>query len=392
MKEKGIDASRVGVVTGKGDSQTVDNYLVPSGASFVSDVPNTSAVDESAVKAQPRKPIQSFSPRDYVDNSQKTFFALDLGKAEAAPQATLVEAGLTQLDLSVAERDGTLVPVGSVYSIDNEAIYDGIGRPGVRIVTMAGVLKGQLFPLPEVTSFLLKTGVAACSCQVEIEFAVNLSSTPDEPHEFAFLQIRPLVVGTSGQDVEMERVAPGQAMCLARKVMGNGFLEDITDVIYVRRDTFERSKTVDIASEIGELNATLRQAGRRYLLVGPGRWGSADPWLGIPVRWSQISGVGCIVETGLEDICVDPSQGSHFFQNIMAFGIGYLTVDLHHAADKVDYGWLDAQDAATETPHLRHVAFTRSLEIALNARRGFAVVMKPGHSIRDDHGSGSVGA
>lgn len=334
---------------------------------------------------QPRKPIQSFRPREYVDNSQKVFYALDLSLPATGPASPLLaEAGLVSMDLATADQHGTLRPVASVYSADNDAVYDGLGRPGVPIVTMAGVLKGGLFPLAEVTRFLLEMGVAACSCQVEIEFAVNLArSDSGEAHEFAFLQIRPLVLGTSGQDIELERVKPHDAICVAGKVMGNGFLEGIADIVCVRQDTFERSKTPEIASELGELNARLRQAGRRYLLIGPGRWGSADPWLGIPARWSQISGVGCIVETGLQDIVVEASQGSHFFQNITSFGIGYLTVDANRPKDQLDYRWLEGAPAAAQTRHLRHIALSEPLEIALNGRRGLAVVMKPGHSLRD---------
>jgi hypothetical protein len=155
----------------------------------------------------------------------------------------------------------------------------------------------------------------------------------------------------------------------------------VRDVVYVRPQAFQRGKTPLIAHQIGQVNTKLKQERRPYLLIGPGRWGSADPWLGIPVKWSQIAGVRCMVETDLEDIHVDPSQGSHFFQNIMSFGIGYLTVDTRAALDRLDYGWLDAQPAEAETGFVRHVALQSPLQVALNGRRGLGVIMKPGRSL-----------
>jgi len=151
----------------------------------------------------------------------------------------------------------------------------------------------------------------------------------------------------------------------------------VRDLVYVRRESFDRAKTVDIAAEIGVLNNKLKEQGRPYVMIGPGRWGSADPWLGIPVKWAQISGVRCIVETGLEEIQVDPSQGSHFFQNIVSFGIGYFTVDLDKKRDVLDIAWLDRQQAQTETQHDRHLTFDRPMRIAMSARRNFGVVLKP---------------
>ena len=332
--------------------------------------------------AQPKRPLQSFSPEDYLENAQRSFVALDLANPDPLSRAEgIAQVGIVSLDLDVAKEHGTLSPVGSVYSPDNEAVYDGIGRDGILLVTMAGVLKGKVFPLPEILTFLLKVGSAASSCPVEMEFAVNLSSEPEKPSEYGFLQIRPLVLGTDAQDIQIESVDPASALCITHQALGNGFLQGVRDAIYVRKETFERGKTPLIASQIGEINARLKEEKKPFLLIGPGRWGSADPWLGIPVKWAQIAGVRCIVETDLEDIHVDPSQGSHFFQNIMSFGIGYLTLDTRSDADKLDYAWLDALPAVHETVYLRHVVFDQSLEIALNGRRKYGVVLKPGCSL-----------
>jgi hypothetical protein len=325
------------------------------------------------------KPIQSFTPDDYVENSQKSFLALDLSRAKVAWDSMQESPlDLVSLDLDVAEKHGTLSSVGSVYSPDNDAVYDGISRPGIRLVTMAGVLKGKVFPLAEISDFLLKVGTAASSSSVEIEFAVDLSDDPGKPHDFAFLQIRPLVPGSELQEIEVEHVDAQRAICISHRALGNGLIGGIRDLIYVRRDRFDRARTPQIAREIGTLDSLLKKQKRPYLIIGPGRWGSSDPWLGIPVKWAQISAVRCIVETGFEDMQVDPSQGSHFFQNIISFGIGYLTVNPHEKdGDSLDSTWLDHQPAQTETDHLRHLAFDNPLSIAVNGRKNFGLVLKP---------------
>jgi len=329
--------------------------------------------------AHSRKPIQSFTTADYLENSQKSFLALDLTRSPS--RARLISPSyldLTSLNIDVAEEHGTLGPIGSVYSADNDAIYDGITRPGIRLVTMAGLLKGKLFPLADITSFLLKVGTAASSCPVEIEFAANLSDKPDEPHEFAWLQIRPLVLGSELQEIQIEDFDTQSAVCVSHRALGNGYIRGIYDLIYVRADIFERAATPKIAAEIGDLNNKLKESKKPYLIIGPGRWGSSDPWLGIPVKWGQISAARCIVETGFKDMQVDPSQGSHFFQNLMSFGIGYLTVETYHRrGDFLDTSWVDSLPAASETEYLRHIAFDKPIRIAIDGRKNLGVILKP---------------
>jgi hypothetical protein len=214
---------------------------------------------------------------------------------------------------------------------------------------------------------------------VEIEFAANISSAPDAPHEFAFLQIRPVVFGFSSAEVDLEKLNMDEAICVCNSALGNGKIDDVRDIVYVPKNTFDRSKTIEIAQEIGSITAKLALQRRPLLLIGPGRWGSADRWLGIPVTWQQIAGVRCIVETDMEDISVTPSQGTHFFQNITSFGIGYFTVSSKDDGELANMDWLDTQTAETELPHVRHLSFEHPLHIFINGKRGIGAIMKPGY-------------
>jgi hypothetical protein len=193
-----------------------------------------------------------------------------------------------------------------------------------------------------------------------------------------------MVFGGTVEDVELSGVEPSGAVIISDGALGHGHIENIKDIVYVRPKAFDRSKSSEIADQIGDINAQLAEAGRPYLLIGPGRWGSADPWLGIPVRWGQISRARCIVETEIEDVSVEPSQGTHFFQNITSFGIGYFTVRSTSAAAFIDQKWLDAQEAESETKFVRHLSFEEPLEVAANSRTGDGVVLKPGVSIRPE--------
>ena len=336
------------------------------------------------VRFSPKKPktlYQFSTPRDYLNNAQRQFYALDLEKEAPVRKPTdAPEANLTLLDVDTAAEHGTFRPVGSVYTPENDRIYDGSGRPGVRLITMAGMLSGDEFPLPETLAFLMEVGKSGFTCHVEIEFAVMLNE--DGPHDFSFLQIRPLVLEASTEEIDLSGIERDDVLCSSGSSLGHGVIDDIADIVYVAPDTFERSHTVEIADEVGRLDRALRDAGRRYLLIGPGRWGSADQWLGIPVSWRQIAGVGAIVETDMPDIMVDPSQGSHFFQNITSFGIAYLTVRETDARSLLDSEWLDLQPAEEETKHLRHIALDAPLRILVNSGESRGVVLKPGRNGR----------
>jgi hypothetical protein len=279
--------------------------------------------------------------------------------------------------LDVAEKDGALYAVGSTYSAENQAVYDGLSRPGVRLVTFAPILKHGVFPLAETLTTLLDVGSDGMNRPAEIEFAVRLSGD-DRPHEFGFLQMRPLVLSRETEDLDVDEVSQDLLLARSPKVMGNGRIDDLRDLVVVDFHRFDRSKSREAAEEVAHYNARLVAEGRPYLLVGVGRWGSTDPWLGIPVTWDQISGARVIVEAGFRDFRVTPSQGSHFFQNLSSFQIGYFTVNADVGEGFVDWSWIAVNPAESEMRYVRHLRFERPLVVKMNGRRTTGIIYKPG--------------
>ncbi len=209
---------------------------------------------------------------------------------------------------------------------------------------------------------------------VEIEFAVNMDVPYGEDRVFNFLQIRPIVNGQNGQSLEWEEIDTSEALIYAESALGLGAIEGVSDIVYVRREAFDKAHTQQIAAEIRKLNAGLRAQQRLYVLVGPGRWGSSDPWLGIPVRWTDISEARVIVECGLENFRVESSQGTHFFQNLVSFGAGYLTINPFMGDGRFDQQRLDAMPAVFENEYLRHVRFPEPLYIYIDGRKNKGIV------------------
>jgi hypothetical protein len=229
--------------------------------------------------------------------------------------------------------------------------------------------------LSEILINVLDMGRKGMGCPVEIEFSVDLPAGDDRPAEFDLLQIRPMAISAQNRQVEIRREDIEQAFCFSTMALGNGKFHDISDIIFVRPDTFEPARTVEVAAEIGKFNGRLAARNRKYLLIGPGRWGSADRWLGIPVSWNEISGVGAIVETSLENLKADPSQGSHFFHNITSLGISYLNI-AGTGKDFIDWSWLDSLPVAEETTYLRHVVLEKPLVLKIDGKTSRAVLMK----------------
>ncbi len=322
----------------------------------------------------PQNLLQFSSVDDMLANSQTEFWALELDGASQGRPGHLHEL---RFGLEAAEADGTLPAVASTYSVDNQAVYDGVSRAGARIVSFAPVLKHGMFPLAAILEMLVKAGEDALGIPVEIEFAVRLPQRSGESADFGFLQIRPLTLSRDHQDLSLDHVEPSQLLCQSSKVLGNGRIENLNDVVVVDSQRFERSRSQEVAKAVAHFNSLLSAENRPYLLIGVGRWGSNDPWLGIPVEWDEISGARVIVEAGFHDFRVTPSQGSHFFQNLTAFQIGYFTVNPDAGEGSVDWEWLNDQPSVDEDGCVRHLHFDTPMRVVMNSRQSQGIIFKP---------------
>jgi CheY-like chemotaxis protein len=331
----------------------------------------------------PRNLVQLSSVEDILANSQSEFYALEVNPSHH--QDSIADLREARFTLAVAEADGMLDSIASTYSADNQVVYDGMSRPGARMITFAPILKHGVFPLPQILERLARAGESAFGRPVEIEFAVTLPEPASEHNgreyaEFGFLQVRPLVLTREGEELRIEDVNPERLICQSTQVLGNGRLSDLRDVVMVDFHRFERSRSQDVAEAVAHLNAKLAEAGAPYILFGVGRWGSNDPWLGIPVEWDEIAGARVIIEAGLRDLRVTPSQGSHFFQNLTAFQVGYFTVNPDAGEGFVDWDWLAAQPAVEEIGCVRHIRFDRPLVVVMNGRTSRGMIFKPEES------------
>ena len=324
----------------------------------------------------PRQIIQFTSVEDVLSNAQAEFWALEMDPYAPHPPGAdgLREA---KFGLDAAEADGTLHALASTYSADNDAIYDGMSRRGVRIVSFAGILKHELFPLPAILDNIQKMGEEALARPVEIEFAVRISRDSREPSDFGFLQMRPLVLSREQEDLRVEDVAPERLLCRSTKAMGNGRISDIRDIVIVDYHHFERARSHEVAAAVARMNSKLLADNTPYILIGVGRWGSNDPWLGVPVTWEQVAGARVIVEAGFRDLRVTPSQGSHFFQNLTAFQVQYFTVNPDLGEGFVDWEWISARPAVEQLDSVRHVRLEEPMEVVVSGKTGVGLIVKP---------------
>jgi len=317
------------------------------------------------------------SARDYLQFSQKKFFAVPMnhGSGHTDPTGGLSDQKL--FDIETAEKDGMLDMLGSTYEMENDKLSEGISRTGIRVVSFAPILKDKSFPVTEILQIIMDMGEWGMSKPVEIEFAANLNPQTGGPRQFGILQMRPLVMNAEQEDLKIDDFQAENSICYSRQVMGNGRIDNILDLVIVDRNGFDRSKSMETAGEIAEFNRTLLDEDRPYILIGIGRWGSADPWLGIPVKWSGISGAKAIVESGFNDMKVQPSQGSHFFHNLSSFNIGYFTVN-ENEKSFIDWDWLAKQKPIASKKYCRLLRFKDPLIVKINGRTNEGVILKPG--------------
>ena len=324
----------------------------------------------------PKDIVQFYSVKETLNTSQRSFFSLALD-ANSDFGTETHDMLVQQHELDVAEKDETLQSVGSTYLPENDAIYNGLSRKGIRVVTFAPILQDNLVPLAEIIELLLDMGVWGMGTPVEIEFAVNLHTSEQKAMEFALLQMRPLVIHSEPEELLVEEIDESKLLCQSNQVLGHGLIDGIYDIVAVDYQLFDRAASREAASEIAAFNAQLIRENRPYLLIGIGRWGSLDPWLGIPVTWEQIAGAKAIIETGFKDMSVTPSQGSHFFQNITSFMIGYFTVNESQQQGFLNWDWLLKQSPLGKKQYTKLFRFDKPLIVKINGHQNKGVILKP---------------
>jgi hypothetical protein len=317
------------------------------------------------------------SPREYMQKSQATFYALNL---LSTGQLSIDDVmNYSKLPVSRAREDGSLEYVGSTYSPDNDTIVDSVFVDGPKVVTFAPILKQNRLPVTDILKNLLEVAKKLMGCDVEIEFAVNMPKDKAKPREFYVLQIRPMVVGRESVQVQIENYGEQQVLCYSSHAIGNGVYETIHDLIFVDPKQFELKNTVQIASEIGELNKVLVNEGRKYILLGFGRMGTSDRWLGIPVVWSQMSQAMVVVEADRKELQAEPSLGSHFHHNLASLGMGYFHVKYSRdPLERIDWDWLLKQPVIKKTQYVRLIRTERPLLVKIDGKSLKGIILKPG--------------
>ena len=326
---------------------------------------------EKCLRISPEYPTilpQFYSTRSTKENTQNQFYALPLKAKDK------VDSDLLSYDLKDAEEDGSLKWIGSVISHEDNTMRDSLSTLGTRVVSFAPILKWDTIPLASLAKEMLSIGKKALGCPVEIEFAVNISK--DVKPEFCLLQIKPIVLTGLQKIVDDEKSESKKIFCKSDITLGDGKIENIKDMIVVRRDSFDSSKTTEIAKEVSRLNKKFKKD-QQYIICGPGRWRSADPWLGIPVQWRQISQAKAIIEVGLEELPIDPSFGSHFFQNITSLHIAYITINPKSKNDQFDLKWIPDDSLVESTKYIDRYRFEGPLNINLDGTTGKGVVFQP---------------
>ena len=323
----------------------------------------------------PQQVMQTSVVHLALSETQTHFMALDMKRLSTAFQ---VDDGfnIRKLPVKQADEDRALWGIGSTFDPYNQIIRDSIYEGGYKLITFAGVLRHDVMPLPELLQMVQRYGAEEMRRPVEVEFACNLNNPGQRGGQFYLLQIRPIVDAKNMLSTDLNTLPDEQCLLRAHHSLGHGVTEDVFDVVYVKADEhYDPLQNATVAAEVEQMNKRLVEQQRPYILIGPGRWGSSIPSLGIPVRWANISGARCIVEAGLPSYRIDPSQGSHFFQNLTSFGVGYFTINTYINQGIYRKDVLDAMAAENETEHVRHVRFSRPLCLMMDGKRQAGVVL-----------------
>jgi DNA-binding response OmpR family regulator len=333
------------------------------------------------LRFSPRHPhnILQMSTMEFaLRETQTRFYALDL--KNMADQFSIDDSfNLLRLSVKEADADGSLKYIVSTYDPHDQIIRDGYYPGGRKIISFINILQHDVFPLAETLDKALHIGQTEMGRPVEIEFAVNIDPNNSEKATFYLLQIRPIVDNKEIMEEDLTEVRPEDTVISSASVLGHGIISNVYDIVYVKTEAFNSANNQLIAYEIEKINKEFAEQKTGYILVGPGRWGSSDPWLGIPVKWPHISNARVIVESGLENYRIDPSQGTHFFQNLTSFGVGYFTINPFKEDGWYDLEFLNAQPAVQETDYLRHVRFDTPAVVKMDGKKSLGVIMKPGN-------------
>jgi len=330
-----------------------------------------------AYRFSPKHPtLEGISLQQQVNNTQTRVLAIDLTNKEPDMYREGEYAGLTEIDIYDAEKHGTLKHCASVYDAENERIVPGLDKAGPRVINFANILKYNYIPLAHTLDVILDIVRESMGSAVEIEYAIDLQPDASQQASFYLLQIKPLRVDRNVADLPEGEMNREDALVRSSLAMGNGFIENIRDVVYVVPQLFDKTHTLEIAEEINQFNKQMISENRQYVLIGPGRWGSRDRFIGIPVTWPQISNAKVIVETSLPDFPLDASLGSHFFHNVTSMRVGYFSVQHNSPYDLVQWAALDTLPQTGSYTSLRHVRFASPLSIYVDGQKQKAVIAR----------------
>ncbi len=323
----------------------------------------------------PKKVLQLSDPDMVLKDTQKKFLAVNLDPNSFIPSVD-DGANLLKIPFKDAEKDASFRYAASTYDYENHMIRDGVYGPGKRVVTFSQLLNYNAIPLAKILSDLLQTGQKEMNNPIEIEFAINLDMPTGLPAVFSFLQIRPIVLNDQSISFKLDDVNLEDTIVYSESALGNGSFEDLKDLVYVKPASFDPANNSKIAGLIEAKNEEFLRDGKNYILIGPGRWGSTDPWLGIPAKWAQLSAARVIIESGLENYRIDPSQGTHFFQNITSFRVGYFTINPFINDGFFDLEYLDKLPATMENEYFRHIRFNKPLRVEVDGKSNKGVIYK----------------
>ncbi len=333
-----------------------------------------------SLRFSPKHPgniLQLSSPDMALKGTQKFFYVLDLSKPDFIPYID-DSANLLKIKIDEAGKGKGLNLVASTYDYENNIIRDGVDYPGKKLVTFSNILHHNTFPLVKIIDTMMEKSQQEMGNPVEIEFAANLDILEGSPKIFNFLQIRPIVLNDQRINIKTENIPREDTIISSRQALGNGRIDNLADLVYVKPDSFKSTLTKQIAVILEKLNAGFIKESRNYVLIGPGRWGSSDPWLGIPIKWPQISEARLIIESGLQNYRIEPSQGTHFFQNLTSFRVGYFTINTYLNDGYIDMDFLTQITPVYEDEYVRHVRFFKPIQVYIDGKKNSGVVLKPG--------------